>query len=386
MIEDSKISVSFFHALLIFAVLPSTFFWLSLVPVMLFAPIMFLFSVYWLSKKSWFANIYHCLFLLFALFICCWLVVNGYGSLALFVLAGYLGLLYPLMLTNYQLRSLMQHTNIFVYLVIFSYIGVIWEFLNLSSFFQISNPSGDTSYFVPFTFYGVTEVIIRPSSIYFEPGYFGFYLISYLYCRKLLGIHSHSDKYLAIAGLVTQSATYILVLALYFTSSITVKNSNSYLNTIKWLVFLLPGIFFILSSSPMEWVFARLSQWFLEPLSSVRVLHLIELLELFRDPQVILFGMTECNRGSEECPVIVGNILAPLLRGGLFTYIPIIGGFLYLLLLTIAKRRVEAFLGLIALTILMMAKPIYLQYPYSLMVGVFFTCTLININRKKSYG
>ena len=386
MIEGSKISVSFFHALLIFAVLPSTFLWLSRVPVTLFAPIMFLFSVYWLSKKSWFVNIYHFLFLLFALVICCWLVVNGYGSLALFVLAGYLGLLYPLMLTNYQLRSLMQHTNIFVYLVIFCYIGVIWEFLNLSSFFQISNPSGDTSYFVPFTFYGVTEVIIRPSSIYFEPGYFGFYLICYLYCRKLLGIHGHSDKYLAIAGLVTQSATYILVLALYFTSSITVKNSTSYLNIIKWLFFLLPGVFFILSSSPMEWVFARLSQWFLEPLSSVRVLHLIELLELLRDPQVMLFGMTECNRGSEECPVIVGNILVPLLRGGVVTYIPIIGGFLYLLLLTIAKRRVEAFLGLIALTLLMTAKPLYLQYPYSLVVGVFFICILININGNKSYG
>jgi len=386
MIEDSKISVSFLHSLFIFAVLPSIFLWLTPVPVMLFAPLMFLFSAHSVYRKKWYANVYHCLFLLSTLLICCWLVFSGYSNLAIFSLAGYLGILYPLMLTKYQLRSLLRHTSIFVCIVAFSCLGVVWDLLNLPSLFQVNNPNGDISYFIPFTFYGVKEVLIRPSAIYFEPGYLGFYLISYLYCRKLLGIHSHLDKYLAIAGLVTQSATYILVIALYFTSSKMVKNSNSYLNIIKGLVFLLPGIFFILSSSPMEWVFARLNQWFLDPLSSVRVLHLIELLELFRDPQVILFGMTECNRGSEECPVISGNILAPLLRGGVVTYIPIIGGFLYLLLLTIAKRRVEAFLGLIALTLLMMAKPLYLQYPYSLVVGVFFTCILINVNRNKSYG
>jgi hypothetical protein len=383
MINTFNLRVSLLHSVFIFAVLPSIFLWLTPVPVLLFAPLMFLSSFLLSFGRMRYWNLSTFIFLLLAVLISSWWALSGNIGLAIFVFSGYLGILYTLLLSRDQIGSLLQHTSIYVCLVALSFLGVAWDFFNLTSLFQVTNPNGDISYFIPFTFYGIKETLIRPSSIYFEPGYLGFYLISYLYCRKLMGIKSPTDWYLAFAGLITQSFTYIIVLGLYLVSSVKLKVSIAIY--IKWIGLLLPICYMVLTSNAFEWVFDRAIGWLFDPLSSIRYIHLLQVLEILSDPKVLLFGMRECNFGSESCPTLVGNIFAPLVRGGLVTFAPVILGYLYLLAFIIVRKNFEAFLGLVALSVLMMSKPIYLQYPYCLMVGIFFKCLLSDANREANY-
>lgn len=373
--------VSFYYSIFLFLILPSVFLWLAPIPVMTFAPILFFISLYLTIRNNWFIGKGAFILIIYAFLIFIWLLINGYVDTAIFIACGYVGLIFGIMLPHQNIKSLFEHINIYVYLIIFTFIGVFWHFTNLPILFQISNPSGDTSYFIPFTFYGLTYELIRPSSIYFEPGYFAFYLISFLYCRKLLGIEKGIDKYLALAGLITQSFTYITVLILYFLSFQKRSLTGNRLFNLFFVV--IPLLLLILTSSYLDWVFARAYDWSQNPLSSIRYLHIREMFEFFRDPSILINGIHSCNLGADICPTIVGNPLAPLIRGGLVTYLPIFIGFTYILFLTILSANYNAFLAIVSLAVLMSAKPIYLQYPYSIMVGVFITCIIINIHKGK---
>ena len=352
-------------------------------PVMTFVPIFFLILVYLTVRNNWSIGIGNFLLILSASFIFILLSVKGYPNTAIYIFSGYIGLIFGLMLPHQNSKLLFEHINIYVYLIIFVYIGITWNSINLPILFQTFNPNGDTSFFIPFTFYGSKYQIIRPSSFYFEPGYLAFYLISFLYCRKLLGIDKPFDKYLALAGLVTQSFTYIVVLILYLATF--QRRSVSTNRLLSILLIVIPILYLALSSSYLDWVFIRTFRWSEDPYSAIRYLQFLELVELLRDPNIFINGIHSCNLGADACPRITGNPIAPLIRGGLIAYLPVFIGFIYLLFLAILSMNYNSFLALISLAILMTAKPIYVQYPYSIMVGLFIAAIIINLFNQNNY-
>ena len=379
--KEIKIHTSILSAFFIFLLLPSAILWLFNFPYAAIASLLYFFSTIYIINAGNRVNSYHLLLLIYSLLICSFLFVQGYIFLSAYTFMGFSGIIYAVSLDLRKIINLFRHIYLFTVLILFSFIGMVWVAIDLGTLGSFENPNGDLQFFVPITFYGIEEFFIRPSSIYFEPGYFGFFIISYLFCRLLLGVNTSFDKYIAIGGLITQSFTYIACFALYFFLFIFLRSSKS--ESLKTLFFLMPFTIIILFSQSFEWVFSRAFGWYEDPESAIRVVQFFQMIDFFRDPYNVLFGLSSCNSYAKECPLIVGNLFSPLLYGGISVYLPVILLFLSLLISSFAKRNMVALISLLALTILMNSKPIYLMFPYSITVGLFLACIIYNLREKK---
>ena len=379
--SNSRFPFSFFNSILIFVLFPSIILWLLEFPYAVLGVYLYIASLIFIVHNNWRINHYSFFLAGYAFFLCSFLVFQGYYLLAINFFTAFGGLIYAFSLNVRQLRGLFKFIHIYTFLIITSIFGMFWVFLGLEDFGTFNNPNGDPQYVIPFTFFGVEEFFIRPSSLYFEPGYFAFFIITFLYCRLLLGINTSFDKYIAFAGLITQSFTYIACLGLYF---LVTRYLNKNKDSLSFLFIVIPFTFLVLFSQSFDWIFIRVLGWYENPESAVRIVDLLELILILSDPKTLIFGLDSCNNGNPECPLIVGNLFAPFIRGGLISYFPIFFIFIQLLFLLIFERKLLPLVGLLILLILMNSKPIYLLFPYSIVVGLFFSCILYNLKDKKN--
>ena len=241
--SNSRFPFSFFNSILIFVLFPSIILWLLEFPYVVLGVYLYIASLIFIIHKNWRINHYSFFLAGYAFFLCSFLVFQGYYLLAINFFTAFGGLIYAFSLNVRQLRGLFKFIHIYTFLIITSIFGMFWVFLGLEDFGTFNNPNGDPQYVIPFTFFGVEEFFIRPSSLYFEPGYFAFFIITFLYCRLLLGINTSFDKYIAFAGLITQSFTYIACLGLYF---LVTQYLNKNKDSLSFLFIVIPFTFLVL--------------------------------------------------------------------------------------------------------------------------------------------
>lgn len=261
-------------------------------------------------------------------------------------------------------------TNIFKYILILAWIGLIYSFFGKPLF---SLPyGGKIMNFYLTTFSESLNNSTRPTGIYDEPGALSFFVCLLVSYRTHLKLNSFTSLYLLLLGLVTQSLAHGVFLVIWvFSEMIKFKNNEKYQISKKIIFVLLILIFSytIYLSGILQWQIDRTMGWIANPETAQRMQSYNNVLnQVEGNTHNLLFGFDKASIDRTSTTNYYGeNILTPLIYGGLLDSWPfyLFIGFCLIYPIMTFKR-----FYLIGLGLLLFQRPYFLELPYSFCIAL----------------
>lgn len=265
-------------------------------------------------------------------------------------------------------------TRLMTAFVVLAIIGMFYHLAGGSPLITLVNPDGRDNAFYLTTFSNAEAFVIRPSAIYDEPGAFSFYLCVLVTMRSLLGMSIRTSGLLLLGGLVTQSMTHIIFMAVWF-CWVSMSASTKRSKNISAMLGFLSIALLVYWTGVLDWAFERAIEFYENPWLNPRQRSFDEILYNLESGG-LWFGFSDtCVQRLPECTELGENPLSPLIYGGLLAAWPYYAFLIFAFCAPLFSRRGLLYAGL---GVLLLQRPYLLEFPYS---AVFALIAVIALGR-----
>ncbi len=273
-------------------------------------------------------------------------------------------------------------TTLFLYFLLFSLIGVLYNAAGGGPVFTLVNPDGRLNDFYLTTFSNARAFFIRPSSIYDEPGTFSFYICFLVAIRGLLNLDDKKTIILLFGGLITQSIAHLGFLLIWFSWYLFIKKKKylSLKNIMAMILVVTLGIT-IYKTGIMDWAIERGLDFQENPWKNPRQRAYDKaLMAIESDYSRVIFGFNpECAKRTESCFQYGENPLTPLSYGGALASWPYYAFFIFAVFSLFFSRNGLLYIGI---AFLLLQRPYLLEFPYSSLFALLLIITFLGKGTK----
>ncbi len=263
-------------------------------------------------------------------------------------------------------------TKMFAIFIVLALIGVVYHGIGGEPLFVLTNPDGRDNSFYLTTFSNTVLLVLRPSAIYDEPGTFSFLICITVALRSLLGMSKRFSTILLLGGLVTQSITHVMFMAIWGAWAIRSAGiRRKGLSRILEFGLLILSVWMIYQSGVLDWSIERAIDYYENPWMNPRQRYFDNTLMALKDsPRSLWFGFDQnCIQRLPGCTELGENPLTPLIYGGMLAAWPY---YAFLLFAFTSPLYLKNGLIYSAVGVLLLQRPYLMEFPYSATLALMY--------------